>query len=315
MNHSENLDQIGPALRKAQNMLKPIVKNKTAGPPLHNRYADLEAIWAAVQPVLDKCGLSISQGGGDAPQTIETLLVHDSGQWVSASMHVTAEANKGVSPAQADGIACTYGRRYGLASILCLQVDDDSDGAAPSAGHDAPPSRPAPRADPDTGRSRQAAPSGSGPPCPKCSGEMKPRPAGGKGPLWKCLLSKWRDGEELGCPGAYWHTEDVPEEYRDKPNEDKDAKPSQNDTQTPVDALRTAIHDTMKRDGITVADECCRYVGIALAAGYGITTDIPDAQLPANLGTILKPEEIVDLQERIEAPDFKWQSMEDEIPF
>jgi len=217
MEHSENLDQIAPALRKAQSKLGPILKNKSG----QYKYADLKAIWAVVQPVLNECLLSVSQGGGDAPQTVETFLIHDGGQWLSGQMHVTAEASKAVSPAQADGIACTYGRRYGLSAILGLQVEDDTDGAyASNRGAAAPPAtRPlrddrapaSPRAEPDTGRSRQATPPGAGPTCPipTCGAAMTERPPGRKGPHWRCVNSDYRNGEEHGCAGVFWTSEDA----------------------------------------------------------------------------------------------------------
>ena len=78
--------------------------------------------------------------------SVETRLLHLSGEWVSTVVTLPVEK----ATAQGAGSAISYGRRYGLSAILGLTAEDD-DGNAASKG----PSRPAPaakREEPEAGK-------------------------------------------------------------------------------------------------------------------------------------------------------------------
>jgi hypothetical protein len=59
---------------------------------------------------------------------VTTMLLHTSGQWIAFDYQMPLEK----PTAQSVGSAITYGRRYGLGSILALATEEDDDGQAAS---------------------------------------------------------------------------------------------------------------------------------------------------------------------------------------
>lgn len=153
MKSSDSIAAIAPALVKAGAALEPIGKDAT-NPAFRNKYATLDAIMEQVRPVLAAHGLCVLQGvthpetvdGRVIGLSVETRLLHLSGEWVSTVVTLPVEK----ATAQGAGSAISYGRRYGLSAILGLTAEDD-DGNAASKG----PSRPAPaakREEPEAGK-------------------------------------------------------------------------------------------------------------------------------------------------------------------
>lgn len=144
MKHSESIPNLAAALVAVQGELRGVAKDST-NPDFRSQYTSLDAMIAASRPVLAKNGLAVVQGattphsddtGNIVAIAVETMLVHSSGEWLSntAIMPVVGRILKGggrapVDP-QAGGSALTYGRRYGLAALLCLSTDEDDDGNA-----------------------------------------------------------------------------------------------------------------------------------------------------------------------------------------
>lgn len=128
MKKSEQIDQLAAALAAAQAELDPASKD-ARNSHLGNRYADLAACWDALKVVLPKHGLSVSQVGraglDSEPATLETILIHKSGQWVEGEIPLLIGESKGLNAMQALGSAWTYARRYGLAAICGLTAEDD----------------------------------------------------------------------------------------------------------------------------------------------------------------------------------------------
>ena len=128
---SANINELAKALAAAQKELNPAQKN-AQNPMLRNKYADLQSCIAACREVLPQHGLSYSQiispADGDRI-CVDTLLMHESGQWLKSRCVLPSVGNKGVNAAQAAGSAITYARRYGLSAIIGLATDDD-DGCA-----------------------------------------------------------------------------------------------------------------------------------------------------------------------------------------
>lgn len=127
-------DQIAPALAKAQAEFAEIKRDKTVsvqtrtGGKYTFSYAPLETILHAVMPALNKNGLFLTQAverSGDA-EYVRTTLIHTSGQTL---FNVTRIMSKDDGP-QAYGSAITYGRRYGISTLLCIAADDDDDANA-----------------------------------------------------------------------------------------------------------------------------------------------------------------------------------------
>jgi len=122
---SNEIDKLAGALAKAQSEMGGVSKGKV-NPFYKSNYADINSCIEACMPALNKHGLSISQGNrfcNTSGYYITTMLLHESGQWLRSEIRIPLTNKK---DAQEIGSACTYGRRYGLTSMVGLaQVDDD----------------------------------------------------------------------------------------------------------------------------------------------------------------------------------------------
>lgn len=124
MNHSESIIKITPAYLKAQKETGAAVKD-SANPFFKSKYADLGSVMEACKKALNDNGISVLQPvNGDE---VETVLVHESGEWFSSSTKIVCKAS---NDPQAYGSAITYARRYGLQSMVFIPAeDDDAEGA------------------------------------------------------------------------------------------------------------------------------------------------------------------------------------------
>jgi hypothetical protein len=140
MIQSASIGELAKALVKAQLNVGTAIKAAT-NPHFKSKYADLTAVSEACMDALNGEGIAVIQGAESTDGvtiTVTTMLVHTSGEWVSASL--------GLKPSKSDpqgaGSAITYGRRYGLAAIVGVTTADD-DGNEASAPP--PPRRETPR--------------------------------------------------------------------------------------------------------------------------------------------------------------------------
>ncbi len=127
MEKSEEINELSAALSKAQGVIIPASKDSD-NPFFKSKYADLAAVWEVARDPLYKNGLSITQhpsAEGNAV-TVETVLTHSSGQWMSSRLTMTA---KDPGP-QAIGSCITYARRYGLSAVVGIASEIDDDGNA-----------------------------------------------------------------------------------------------------------------------------------------------------------------------------------------
>lgn len=140
MNHSESIELLAKAMHKAQGEVE-FAKKDAVNPHFNSRYADLWRIWRAAKPVLVANGLSVLQtfeAGDGETVTIVTTLLHVSGQWINSKL--TLKPTK--PDPQGIGSAITYGKRYGLSSILGIVADEDDDGNGASTPKGKSPSTP-----------------------------------------------------------------------------------------------------------------------------------------------------------------------------
>ncbi len=81
-----------------------------------------------------KNGLSIAQLTGSANEmvSVETVLMHKSGEWISSTIEMPVMDQKGTNSAQSVGIIITYARRYAITAMFGICAQDDSDGNATS---------------------------------------------------------------------------------------------------------------------------------------------------------------------------------------
>ena len=154
METSQELQQLAEALAKAQAELAPVPFDSN-NPFYKSRYASLSAVIAEVRKVLPKHGLSIVQTPTSHMEFgifyvgVETMLIHDSGEWIKSTVSVPVVATELIevftkrfnkdgdayyaSPniLQEAGKIITYLRRYGIVSILMLSAEEDIDGNEP----------------------------------------------------------------------------------------------------------------------------------------------------------------------------------------
>lgn len=122
------------------------VKDKSGKATLYTfKYAPYDVIVNRIQPMLGEMGLSYSHDfkvdpGDKLSATLTTTLHHSSGQRLTFDVPVdlqrydydydnkTHTATNRQIAVQELGSAITYAKRYGIAAILGLAVDDDDDG-------------------------------------------------------------------------------------------------------------------------------------------------------------------------------------------
>lgn len=129
MNKSDSIGALAKALSIVQSKLQPAVKD-AANPFFKAKYADLNSVWQSCRALLSENGLAVAQVNqfSETGVVIETVLMHESGEWISGEMYLPLAKHD----PQGVGSATTYGRRYGLAAIVGIVADEDDDGNAAS---------------------------------------------------------------------------------------------------------------------------------------------------------------------------------------
>ena len=123
MNKSDSIKNLAGALCEAQKTELFALTSKK-NPFFKSKYADLSSVWDAIRLPLTRNGLAITQtfaNDNTDGVTIETTLMHISGEYISGSLHIKPEKN---TP-QGAGSAITYGRRYALMAIIGISPEDD----------------------------------------------------------------------------------------------------------------------------------------------------------------------------------------------
>ena len=132
MRHSESMTAIAAALALAQSDMTG-AKKGNRNPHFGQKYADLASVMQATVPALNKHGISLLQFPSFDLETklvsVETRLLHKSGEWVAGTCSALPRDHKNV---QAVGSTITYLKRYGLQSMTgCPSEDDDGNAASP----------------------------------------------------------------------------------------------------------------------------------------------------------------------------------------
>lgn len=107
------------ALAELQNSIGKIVKN-TDNPYFKSRYADLNALFEQIKPIINEKGFVLVQTV--VCDKLETTLIHlETGECLHSAMDLlTAKPDM-----QQLGSAITYARRYSLLPMLNIEVADD----------------------------------------------------------------------------------------------------------------------------------------------------------------------------------------------
>ena len=125
---SDSISELAKALCIVQGKLEGSKKD-SVNPFYKSRYSTLSSVWDACRQLLTENGLAVVQTNSPSSEnttTVDTTLLHNSGEWIGGSMTVPLSKND----PQGVGSAITYSRRYGLSAILGISPeDDDAEGA------------------------------------------------------------------------------------------------------------------------------------------------------------------------------------------
>jgi hypothetical protein len=144
-------------------------------PHFKSRFASLAGVRNAVVPVLAKHRFAVVQlvGGAEGKVSVETVLVHASGERILAgNVSITLPPGNAGNP-QALGSAITYLRRYSLLAACCVAGEEDDDGNV-GAGHSKPGERrpaTAPTVHPPQERKPTPQPAAKPPQAPAATGQ------------------------------------------------------------------------------------------------------------------------------------------------
>lgn len=122
---SGTITKLAPALLAAQKTMGDATKG-AKNPFFKSSYADLNSVREAAIPALNAQGISVLQPTVviDGKNYVNTLLLHESGEYLSA----VTEVKNTKGDAQSEGSGISYARRYGLQSFLNIgAVDDDAE--------------------------------------------------------------------------------------------------------------------------------------------------------------------------------------------
>ena len=132
---SPSIAKLAAALCKAQGQMDGAKKN-SANPHFKNAYPDLESVWDACRVPLTENGIAVIQSPGtdDGQVALETMLVHNSGEYIARTLYMRPTKND----PQGVGSAITYARRYALMAMVGLAPEDDDGEAASGRGPQKP---------------------------------------------------------------------------------------------------------------------------------------------------------------------------------
>tara|TARA_R110000824_G_scaffold310075_1_gene497393 strand:- start:298 stop:756 length:459 start_codon:yes stop_codon:yes gene_type:complete len=122
---SRSVGKIATALAKVQREVKGAQVN-AKNPFFKNNYADLYQVINSCKDILAKYEIAFVQSNRfrEGIFLIVTKLVHSSGEWFSSE--IAMPIPKSATPQQIGSLQ-TYGRRYGLSSMVGIaQFDDDA---------------------------------------------------------------------------------------------------------------------------------------------------------------------------------------------
>ncbi len=133
MEKSQSIVNIAKALCQFQAKMGKVSKDAT-NPFFNSKYATLSNILETIKTPLRESGLSFTQFP-TGQNGLTTVLMHaDSGEYMQTDYFMSPAK----SDPQAQGSAISYMRRYALAAVLGLNIDEDDDANAATHGASSP---------------------------------------------------------------------------------------------------------------------------------------------------------------------------------
>ena len=123
MKTSQSIQKISVALLTAQKEIGS-AKKGSENPFFHSKYDDLGSVMETCKEKLNNNGILVLQpiDSDENGVYVETTLLHESGEWISASMRISPKSD--TNP-QDQGSAISYARRYSLQSMVFIPAEDD----------------------------------------------------------------------------------------------------------------------------------------------------------------------------------------------
>lgn len=124
---SETTAKLFSSMIKARTEIESVIKDKNG---YGYKYATLDNVINMLKGVLPKYGLGFAQfpesiNGKDG---VTTIVMHESGEYMSARYEMEATEMKGTNLTQQKGASITYTRRYSLCSVFGIPTEEDTDG-------------------------------------------------------------------------------------------------------------------------------------------------------------------------------------------
>jgi len=113
------------------------IRKDAKNPFFKSSYASLANILDSIKEPLIECGLAVTQFPF-GENGLMTILMHESGEWIGFEYQMRPAKDD----PQGRGSAITYQRRYAIASVLCLNIDEDDDGNLATHGRSTPDEKP-----------------------------------------------------------------------------------------------------------------------------------------------------------------------------
>lgn len=108
------------------------------------RYAPLNDVLDKARPVLAKHGFGMTQlvsTSGVDKIIVKTVLIHESGEYISSEMELPPTDVKGTVQIQKMGASITYARRYQITAMLGIAGEEDTDGVTQGSEKSPKPER------------------------------------------------------------------------------------------------------------------------------------------------------------------------------
>jgi hypothetical protein len=128
MQQSNNISELAKAL-VLFHVKVDTIKKDAKNPFFKSTYASLPNILEGINEPLIESGLSVAQFPS-GENGLTSILLHESGEFISAEYQMRPVKDD----PQGRGSCITYQRRYALASILGLNIDEDDDGNTATFG-------------------------------------------------------------------------------------------------------------------------------------------------------------------------------------